>query len=110
MIQELESLILPFIKKKRIRNINLYRKALVHKSIFKIVNSIQNNREKGPNVLHAENSVNSIHSKLVKALKMKKQVLSVGSIYGNGNAGNKIVKYLETIKIDQTLIEKQISY
>jgi ribonuclease III len=45
--KELESLILPFIKKKRIRNINLYRKALVHKSIFKIVNSIQNNREKG---------------------------------------------------------------
>ena len=70
----------------------------------------QNNREKGPNVLHAENSIVSIHSKLVKALKIKKQDLLTASIYGNGNAGNKIVKYLETIKIDQTLIEKQISY
>ena len=87
---------------------------IIEASYFRIpvvdIGMRQNNREKGPNVLHAENSVNSIHSKLVKALKMKKQVLSVGSIYGNGNAGNKIVKYLETIKIDQTLIEKQISY
>ena len=70
----------------------------------------QSNREKGPNVLHAENSIVSIHSKLVKALKMKKQDLLTASIYGNGDAGNKIVKYLDTIKLNEKLIQKQISY
>ena len=41
---------------------------------------------------------------------MKKQCLSTRSIYGNGNAAKKIVKHLETIKLNHILIEKQISY
>tara|TARA_B100001971_G_scaffold175229_1_gene168792 strand:+ start:44 stop:394 length:351 start_codon:yes stop_codon:yes gene_type:complete len=88
---------------------------IIEASYFKIpvvnIGIRQKNREKGSNVLNAEdNSVVSIHNKLVKALKMKKQYLSTASIYGDGNAAKKIVKHLETIKLNHTLIEKQISY
>ena len=88
---------------------------IIEASYFKIpvvnIGIRQKNREKGSNVLNAEdNSVVSIHNKLVKALKMKKQCLSTRSIYGNGNAAKKIVKHLETIKLNHKLIEKQISH
>ena len=88
---------------------------IIEASYFKIpvinIGIRQKNREKGLNVLDAEDSsVISIHSKLVKALKMKKQHLSTTSIYGTGNTAKKITKYLETIKLNSTLIEKQISY
>lgn len=88
---------------------------IIEASYFKIpvvnIGIRQKNREKGSNVLDAEDgSVVSIHTKLVKALKMKKQSLSTASIYGNGNAAKKITKYLETIKLNSNLIEKQISY
>ena len=88
---------------------------IIESSYFKIpvvnIGIRQKNREKGSNVLNAEdNSVVSIHNKLVKALKMKKQYLSTASIYGDGNAAKKIVKHLETIKLNHILIEKQISY
>ena len=88
---------------------------IIEASYFKIpvvnIGIRQKNREKGPNVLDAEdNSVFSIHNRLVKALKMKKQYLSTASIYGDGNAAKKIIKHLETIKLNHMLIEKQISY
>ena len=88
---------------------------IIEASYFKIpvvnIGIRQKNREKGSNVLDAEdNSVVTIHNKLVKALKMKKQYLSTASIYGDGNAAKKITKYLETIKLNSNLIEKQISY
>ena len=88
---------------------------IIEASYFKIpvvnVGIRQKNREKGPNVLDAEdNSVVTIYSKLVKALKMQKQYLSTASIYGDGNAAKNIIKHLETIKLNHVLIEKQISY
>ena len=88
---------------------------IIESSYFKIpvvdVGIRQNNREKGPNVLHVDaNSSISIYHKLVEALEMKKQHLSITSIYGNGNAAKKIIKYLETIKLNPELIEKQILY
>ncbi len=88
---------------------------IIEASYFKIpvvnIGIRQKNREKGTNVFDAEdNSVASIHNKLVKALKMKKQHLSTVSIYGSGNAAKKITKHLETIKLNHILIEKQISY
>ena len=88
---------------------------IIEASYFKIpvvnIGIRQKNREKGSNVLNAEdNSVVSIQNQLIKALKMKKQCLSTTSIYGNGNAAKKITKHLETIKLDHILIEKQISY
>ena len=88
---------------------------IIEASYFKIpvvnIGIRQKNREKGSNVLDAEDSsIISIHSKLVKALKMKKQHLYTTSIYGTGNTAKKITTYLETIKLNSTLIEKQISY
>ncbi len=88
---------------------------IIEASYFKIpvvnVGIRQKNREKGSNVLDAEDdSVVSIHTKLLKALKIKKQHLSTASIYGDGNTAKKITKYLETIKLNSNLIEKQISY
>jgi len=87
---------------------------LIEASYFKIpVVSIgirQKNREKGSNVLNADDSVNSIYDKIMKALKMTKQNLSTSRIYGNGCASKKIVHHIETIKLNPNLIEKQISY
>lgn len=87
---------------------------LIESSYFKIpvvnIGIRQKNREKGPNVLDADNSVNSISNKIMKALKMKKEHLSTSHIYGNGHSSKKIIHYLETIKINSSLIEKQISY
>src|SRR5574337_984925 len=81
---------------------------LIEASYFKIpvvnIGIRQKNREKGPNVLDANDSVNSIYSKIMKALKMTKQHLSTSRIYGNGYASKKIVHYLETIKINSNQI------
>lgn len=87
---------------------------LIEASYFKIpvvnIGTRQKNREKGPNVLDTDNSINSIYDAIVKSLKITKQQLSSSRIYGNGDASKKIVHCLETIKINQHLIEKQISY
>ncbi len=88
---------------------------IIEASYFKIpvvnIGIRQKNREKGSNVLDTKNnSVNTIHKKLVMALKMKKSDLSTTSIYGDGNAAKKIIKHLETIKLTHALIEKQILF
>src|SRR5574337_635642 len=87
---------------------------LIEASYFKIpvvnIGTRQINREKGPNVIDTDNSVNSIYDAIIKSLKITKQQLSSSQIYGNGDTSKKIVHYLETIKINQHLIEKQISY
>ena len=89
--------------------------AIIEASYFKIpvvnIGIRQKNREKGSNVLNVEdNSVISISNNLVKALKMKKQMLGTVSIYGNGSTAKKIKKHLETIKLNNMLIEKEIAY
>jgi GDP/UDP-N,N'-diacetylbacillosamine 2-epimerase (hydrolysing) len=70
----------------------------------------QQNRESGKNVIHVKgNSSNEIYLAIKKGLSKKKNY-SKKNVYGNGDASKKIVKILETIKLDQALIEKQISY
>jgi len=70
----------------------------------------QQNRESGKNVIHVKgNSIDEIYLAIKKGL-MKKKNNSKKNVYGNGNASKKIVKILETIQLDQSLIEKQISY
>lgn len=88
---------------------------IIEASYFKLpvvnIGIRQKNREKGLNVLDAKDiSVSSIHKKILKALKINKHNLSTSSIYGNGNSAKKIIKHLESIKLEQKLIEKQISY
>ena len=70
----------------------------------------QQNRESGKNIIHVKgNSSNEIYLAIKKGLSKKKNN-SKKNVYGNGDASKKIVKILETIKLDQSLIEKQISY
>lgn len=72
----------------------------------------QKGREKGKNVLDVkDNSVESIYSAIMKALKMKKSHMIIDNhVYGTGGASKKIVHYLEKIKINKELIQKQIFY
>ena len=67
----------------------------------------QKGREKGPNVINTNNNVESIKNSVERALKLKSKK---SNIYGHGNASKKIVKILEKIKLDKSLIQKQISY
>ena len=67
----------------------------------------QKGREKGPNVINCNTDEKSIKNSIEYALKLKTKK---STIYGNGNSSKKIVKILEKIKIDKSLIQKQISY
>jgi len=68
----------------------------------------QKGREKGSNVIHVENSINSIYNGILKALQKPKK-FHKGNLYGKGKAAAKIVRHLEKIKHDEELINKQIS-
>ena len=69
----------------------------------------QEGREKGFNVINVNSSKDEIIKELKccfkTKIKYKKQ-----NIYGYGNASKKIVKHLETIKLNKELIKKQIYY
>ncbi len=67
----------------------------------------QKGREKGPNVIDVNNDVLEIKNAIEQILKLKTQK---SNIYGNGMTAKKIVKILEKIKVDKSLIQKQISY
>lgn len=67
----------------------------------------QKGREKGPNIINTNNDIKSIKNSIEHALKFKTKK---SNIYGNGNASEKIVRILEKIKLDKSLIQKQISY
>jgi len=71
----------------------------------------QQNRESGKNIIHVKgNSINEIYLSIKKSLMKKKNHSKKHNIYGTGNASKKIVRILETIPLDQSLIQKQISY
>lgn len=67
----------------------------------------QKGRETGPNVINVNNDVLEIKNAIEQVLKLKTRK---SNIYGKGMAAKKIVKILEKIKIDKSLIQKQISY
>lgn len=72
----------------------------------------QDGRERGKNVIDVQNeSVDSIYSAIVKALKRKPgKNIPKEYIYGKGNASTKIVRCLERTRLDKELIQKQIFY
>ena len=72
----------------------------------------QEGRERGKNVIDVPtNSENLIYTAIIKGMKNKNMFANRRSyIYGSGNASKKIVKYLENIKLDKKLIQKQICY
>lgn len=72
----------------------------------------QFNREGGKNIINISgNSVSEIRKVIIKSLKKNNfKKTSKQYIYGNGISSKKIVKILETIKINEELLKKQISY
>tara|TARA_B110000495_G_C22973548_1_gene571599 strand:- start:826 stop:1488 length:663 start_codon:yes stop_codon:yes gene_type:complete len=72
----------------------------------------QKNRERGKNVIDVDgNSTIVIYNTVLKALKLhKSQKIKSNFIYGTGNTSKLIVKYLERIKLDKKLIQKELFY
>ena len=72
----------------------------------------QKDREHGKNVININNeNTPSIYKAIMIALRRKQKGKAVTeSIYGNGNASKKIVRYLENFQINDKLLEKQIQY
>ena len=72
----------------------------------------QEGRERGKNVIDVPtNSENLIYNTILQGIKNKNMFMNrCRYIYGSGNASKKIVKYLENIKLDKKLIQKQIYY
>jgi len=71
----------------------------------------QQDRESGENVINIDgNSINDIYFAVKNSLMKKRKNLKKKNIYGTGKASEKIVRILEEIPLDQSLIQKQISY
>lgn len=71
----------------------------------------QKNRESEKSVINVKgNSVNEIYLAIKKNLMKKKIKYKKKNVYGKGNASKKIVRILERISLDKSLIQKQISY
>ena len=63
------------------------------------------------NVINIDgNSINDIYFAVKNSLMKKRKNLKKKNIYGTGKASEKIVRILEEIPLDQSLIQKQISY
>ena len=73
------------------------------------VGTRQKGRERGANVIDAKNDKSAISHAVKIALKSKPHNRR-SFIFGKGDASARIVKILETIKIDKKLIQKQITY
>ncbi len=71
----------------------------------------QNNREGKKNIINVSgNSISEIQKAVIKSLKKNNSKKMKKSIYGNGTSYKKIVRILETIKINDELLKKKISY
>lgn len=73
----------------------------------------QQGRERGINVIDVSHDKDAIRKAIKKALydkKFRKKLSSCKNPYGDGHASERIVNVLSSIKIDNKLLEKQISY
>lgn len=71
----------------------------------------QKDRERGSNVIDVGHSAEKIFHAIKKGFKLKKQKKFKNKyIYGNGNSSKKITQILETIELNDDLIQKQINY
>ena len=71
----------------------------------------QKDRERGSNVIDVEHSAEKIFQAIKKGYKLKKQKkIKNKYIYGNGNSSKKITQILQTIELNDDLIQKQINY
>ena len=71
----------------------------------------QEKRESGTNILNiADFDTRKISKTIKNVINSSLKFKTSKPIYGNGTASKKITKHLETIKIDDNLIQKQIFY
>tara|TARA_B110000495_G_scaffold201769_1_gene220022 strand:+ start:3327 stop:4475 length:1149 start_codon:yes stop_codon:yes gene_type:complete len=70
----------------------------------------QQNRERGSNVMDVTNISSHSILKAINQSFMNKNKIQKSKPYGNGSAAKKIRKILETIEINDKLIQKQITY
>lgn len=68
----------------------------------------QNSREKNPNVKNIQIRDREIQKALIESLKIKG--LNEKNLYGDGFAGEKIIRAIESIKVDKNLLYKMNSY
>ena len=88
---------------------------IIEASYFKIpvvnIGIRQKNREKGNNVIDVKDNSVLIYNTIKKLFNPKsKHIGKLSSIYGSGNTSKKIIKILETIPLNDKLIQKQIMY
>ena len=68
----------------------------------------QNGREQSSNVINVKKESKILIKNAIRnALKTKRKK---SLLYGNGNSSQKIIRYLEKIKLNYELIEKQLTY
>lgn len=73
----------------------------------------QNGRLRSSNIIDVDHSVKSIENAIFKCLNDKEFICKIKNCtnpYGNGNSAKKIVKIIENLKIDKSLIQKKIAY
>jgi len=72
----------------------------------------QKDRERVCNVISAKHDSHDIAAAIRKAMSegFREKAAKCKNPYGDGHASERIVKVLESIKIDKTLLEKQIAY
>ena len=61
-------------------------------------------------MIDVDHSSHEIFNATRKCLQKKRNKGIKEMIYGNGNTSNKIVKYLEKVKLSDKLLKKQITY
>ena len=88
---------------------------IIEASYFKIpvvnIGIRQKNREKGNNVIDVKDNSILLYNAIKKLFNPKsKHIGKLSSIYGSGNTSKKIIKILETIPLNDKLIQKQIMY
>ena len=69
----------------------------------------QEGRETDSGIIHVKPSKNEIVKAIQKCFR-KKITRKKKNLYGDGNASKKIIKQLETVKLNKELIKKQIYY
>ena len=88
---------------------------IIEASYFKIpvvnIGIRQKNREKGNNVIDVKDNQVLIYNTIKKLFNPKsKRIGKLSSIYGTGNTSKKIIKVLETVLLNDKLVQKQIMY
>lgn len=70
----------------------------------------QKDRERAQNVFNVKSEPLEIYKTIVKVMKLRNKKFKKSYIYGDGSASKKIVHRLETIRLTESLLEKELTY